>query len=337
MQQTTDKSKLLSVIVPMYNVEAYVDKCLDSFNHSEWKDRVEVLIINDGSTDHSREIAERYQKWQPKIYRIIDKENGGHGSAINRGIQEAQGRYFKVVDSDDWVEDISFSLLLDKLQRFDADAIITRYHWVNDISGKRKEEKLFNSDLIEYEKIYSLDQLPIFFPFKMHALIFKTAILKKMPYRLDEHCFYVDMEYVMFPFPYIRRVIFFDLFVYEYRIGQKNQSVSVEMMRKRYCQHQHVLLRLLHFFKNEKEALSVQSKKSLAFGISRMAVSHYRILLSFPPSYIYKGRLQKWERMLIRYFPDIYHSMSNPAIVLLRRTNYHFYYIVSRVVGCFYK
>lgn len=94
--------KILTVTVPMYNVESYIDQCLKSFVVPGAEEKLEVLVVNDGSPDHSRDIAQKYTEKYPSIFRIIDKENGGHGSTINRGIEEAKGKYFKVVDGDDW-------------------------------------------------------------------------------------------------------------------------------------------------------------------------------------------------------------------------------------------
>ena len=96
--------KILTVTIPSYNVEAYLEDCLESFVNSEVMDDIEVLIVNDGSSDNTVKIAQRYVDKYENTFRLINKENGGHGSTINTGVREAKGKYFKVVDGDDWVD-----------------------------------------------------------------------------------------------------------------------------------------------------------------------------------------------------------------------------------------
>ena len=110
--------KILTVVVPAYNIETYVKQCLDSFVQKEILDDIEVLVINDGSKDRTVELAEAYVRKYPETFRVINKENGGHGSTINRGIKEASGRYFKVVDGDDWVEGEAFVKLVRFFKRY---------------------------------------------------------------------------------------------------------------------------------------------------------------------------------------------------------------------------
>lgn len=143
--------KILTVTVPSYNVEKFLENTLDSFVDERVLDDIEVLIVDDGSKDKTAEIGRKYEEKYPDTFRVISKENGGHGSTINRGIGEAKGKYFKVVDGDDWVDQDGFAELIQRLKTCDADYVFTNYYEVNDVTGElnpvtfpeiRKEEQM---------------------------------------------------------------------------------------------------------------------------------------------------------------------------------------------------
>ena len=125
------EEKILTIVIPSYNVEEYLDECLQSFINSSVMNDVEVLIINDGSLDSTPDIAIKYQEQYPDTFRLINKENGGHGSTINTGVAEAKGKYFKVVDGDDWVNTQSFVELVMRLKKTDIDLVASQYTWIN--------------------------------------------------------------------------------------------------------------------------------------------------------------------------------------------------------------
>lgn len=133
-------NKILTVVIPTYNIEKYIRTCLDSFVIPEILDKLEVLVVNDGSKDRSAAIAREYETRYLGTFRVIDKENGGHGSTINRGLSEAAGTYFKVVDGDDWVERTAFLKLMDCLETCGSDVVLSNYYWVHDRTGKQKAE-----------------------------------------------------------------------------------------------------------------------------------------------------------------------------------------------------
>ena len=133
--------KLLTVAIPSYNVEKYLEQTLSSFLiDPQWLKKTEILIVNDGSSDRTEEIGRKYEQKYPEVFRVITKENGGHGSAINRGILESKGKYFKVVDGDDWVETQGFENLVKELENCRCDFVITNYYEVNDTTKARKEK-----------------------------------------------------------------------------------------------------------------------------------------------------------------------------------------------------
>lgn len=319
--------KILTVTVPMYNVESYIDQCLKSFVVPGAEEKLEVLVVNDGSPDHSRDIAQKYTEKYPSIFRIIDKENGGHGSTINRGIEEAKGKYFKVVDGDDWVDREAFLNFLEHLEKTDADLVLSNYHWVDHRTMEKKKEVGEICSGIAYGQDIPFSEVKDRMFTKMHALTYKTELLRKQPERLDEHCFYVDTEYIVFPLPYIKTVSAIPDCVYQYRVGMSGQSMSIENMMKRCGQHERVLKRLLNFYGTHR---TCEAANLLCETAARSAVSQYKIYFSFPTSH--KKNMLAMEQHIKTEFPEVYQNMKNPAIQLLRATGYHGYWFVSATV-----
>ena len=193
--------KLLTVSIAAYHVEDYLRETLDSFLIPEVTDQLEVLIVNDGSGEGVNEIAREYEANYPDVFRLIDKENGGHGSTVNRGIEEAAGKYFKTVDGDDYVSAEGLKELLSYLQTAEADLVVNDYHSFNDASGEMVSEMHHEFPGKEYRKIYAFEEVCGKVYINMHAATYRTELLKKMGKRLDEHCFYVDAEYNLYPIP----------------------------------------------------------------------------------------------------------------------------------------
>lgn len=224
--------KLLTISVAAYNVENYIKKCLNSFVDASFIDDIEVLVINDGSTDNTASIVNRYMKKYPGIFRLVNKENGGHGSAVNRGILEAKGEYFKTVDGDDWVNKEALKELINFIKVTHADVISTDYWWVDD-KTKRKTKEIKNIfEGLQYRKEYKFDDVCHDIYINIHAMTIRTEILKKNKIRLDTNCFYVDAEYVLFPVPYIDTIAFLPRPVYMYRLGLETQSMNLLNMQK---------------------------------------------------------------------------------------------------------
>ena len=319
--------KLLTITVPMYNVENYIQTCLDSFVIPEIMEELEVLVINDATPDGSRALAAEYEEKYPDTFRIIDKENGGHGSTINRGIEEAKGKYFKVVDGDDWVDHDGFLHLMEHLRNTDSDMVLSNYHWVDHSTGKKSVEVERICPLMEDDREYPMVQVAEQIFMKMHAVTYKTGILRNQPERLDEHCFYVDAEYMLFPLPHIKTVSSIPDFVYQYRIGLPGQSMNLENMKKRCGQHERVLNRLLAFYDGLEEDIR---KGAICSAIARIAVSQYKIYLSFSESH--KESLVSMENRLQKDYPAIYENMKNTAVLFLRKTGYLTYPLVSLAV-----
>ncbi len=239
--------KVLTITIPSYNVEKYLNQTLDSFIQEEILEDIEVLIVDDGSKDRTPLIGKEYEKKYPGTFRVISKENGGHGSTINRGILEARGRYFKVVDGDDWVNTGDFGKMVKALKTCEADYVVTNYYEVNDKTGEKTPKdykELSGKKIWKFEEAAAVTQL------SMHSLVIKTEILKNNHIRLDEHCFYVDVEYILYPVPYVKTVQYLDLYVYMYRLAVMTQSVSHPGISETYAESYRCYFTPAGFLKN---------------------------------------------------------------------------------------
>ena len=200
--------KLLSVAIPCYNSEAYMEHCIRSLLTGG--DEVEILIVDDGSTkDRTAEIADEYEKKYPDICRAIHQENKGHGGAVNTGIKNATGIYLKVVDSDDWVNEYAYGEILDTLANFYKqgtvlDMLLSNY--VYEKQGAKKKTVIHYRHAIPKDQIFCWDDVgrfPVSQYILMHSVIYRTALLRECDLELPEHTFYVDNIYVFKPLPYV--------------------------------------------------------------------------------------------------------------------------------------
>ncbi len=200
-------------------------------------DEVEILIVDDGSQkDNTAEIADRYEKEYPGICRAIHQENGGHGAAVNAGLANAKGIFFKVVDSDDWVNKEAYKQVLDTLRRFvygkdTLDMLITNF--VYEKQGA-KHKKVMNYNLaLPKNEVFTWNDVKVFVAGQyilMHSVIYRTELLRECKLELPRHTFYVDNIFVYEPLPYVQKMYYLDVNFYRYFIGRSDQSVNEQVM-----------------------------------------------------------------------------------------------------------
>ena len=240
--------KLLTVVIPSYNVEKYLPEILPTYLDDALIPDIELLIVNDGSKDRTAEIGARYQAQYPQCVRLINKENGGHGSTINTGIDNARGKYFKVIDGDDWVDTGALKTLVERLKGLDCDAVLSPFVMVEDgtgrIAGKTEYGELTDGGMYSEDVLVRIARQK---KYAMHAMTIKTGIIRKIP-RISEHCFYVDMEYIAYPLEFIRSVAYVDAPVYQYRVGSAGQSMAMANMIRNRQMHMRVLQNLIDFY-----------------------------------------------------------------------------------------
>lgn len=227
--------KILSVIIPCYNSKEYLDKCLGSLVCEEIMDKLEVVLVNDGSTDGGEKIGEEYAEKYPGTFSVLNKKNGGHGSAINAGAKVVTGRYMKVLDADDWFNTESLPEFVNALEKASSDVVLTFHHTIDVTTGEIKCWRNFPDEYgKEYSMSYALeDWKRLDRSLTFHGITYRTDFYREYGVNLIEGVFYEDHEYATFPCANARTILPLDIFVYEYRVGDTSQSVASENQVKR--------------------------------------------------------------------------------------------------------
>lgn len=226
--------KIISFAIPSYNSEAYMRKCIESLLPGG--EDVEIIIVNDGSKDSTGAIADEYAAKYPGICKAVHQENGGHGEAVNAGLENSTGLYFKVVDSDDWVKEEAYLAVLAKLKELiengqGLDMMICNYVYEKE-GAKRKKVMTYKSALPR-NRVFGWNDVMIFRPGQymlMHSVIYRTKLLKECGLVLPKHTFYVDNLFVFEPLPYVKNMYYLDVNFYRYYIGRSDQSVNESVM-----------------------------------------------------------------------------------------------------------
>lgn len=239
--------KILSFIIPSYNCSTFLEKCVRSMVRPELLDQLEIIIVNDGSVDDTASVAEQFVKEFPATVRLINQENKGHGGALNTGCAAAQGKYLKVIDADDWVETDNLPAFLTFLQGCDSDVVLTHHYTVDISTGEIRKWKSYPDS---FGKSYTLEQImgqPQSFDRSLtfHGITYRTDFYQTQSIRLSEKVFYEDHEYATFACCRAASVTPLDLFIYHYRIGDVQQSVSDANQLKRLSHMETVLQRFL--------------------------------------------------------------------------------------------
>ena len=298
--------KVLSFIIPAYNSANFLDKCLHSMLLPEVLDKLEILIINDGSTDTTAEISKKYQDKYPGTVRLISQRNKGHGGALNTGCAAASGKYLKAVDADDWVYSESLPEFVRLLEQCESDVVLTHYHTINIKSGQTKNwcchPKTFG-------RLYTLEEIladwrSFNWNLVYHGITYRRDFYQLHASLLPENIFYEDYEFATFPCCQAASLICFDLFLYEYRIGDVNQSMAASNQLKRIEQIETVIRRML---KNYQEMVGKYSKLYAAQKTHELVLSYLTVALLINPDKK-AGRLQA-KRMIYDYIapiPEIY-------------------------------
>lgn len=275
--------KLLTVVVPTYNMQHLLPRCLTSLLQGRNLSPLEVLVIDDGSKDRSVDVAREFEARFPGVVRVIAKENGGHGSTINRGLAEAKGRFFRVVDSDDWVDPVNFAAFLEQLEHEDADCVVTNYaeDWAHhdvlvekDIYANLTPGRLYTFDVLASPQYGFRSWGPV-----LASSTFQTALLRKADLHLDEKIAYVDMEYAALALTWVESVRFCELSVYRYFLGRPNQSVERASYERRYPQHEQVIFRVASFVDSTK-GLSDAKKQYVVRNLLKPMVDSHRMILA---------------------------------------------------------
>lgn len=306
-----DKNPLLTIAIPSYNASKFLQKCLLSIIKSKYLGKLEILIINDGSKDNTKEIGLYFEKLLNnnvrKIVILVDKENGGHGSGINKGIELATGKYFRVVDSDDWIDTNAFDTYIEKLQNEDADEILTDY-----CEARTFEDKLYPKETFKFMNeniMYNVNDICSgIYGFRewgpsLPTATYKLEVLKKTNFKLPEHTFYVDMLYNAYSIINVQTIKKYSENIYRYYIGNTGQSVSQEGMMKNHMHHENVIIKLMDIITND-DRITLQKKEYMInlLLLPMVGVQYYIYLDLFQSRknfLAFEKRIKKYKDLLI--------------------------------------
>lgn len=311
--------RILSFIIPAYNAAWCLEKAVDSILCESCMDEIEILIINDGSTDTTAEIAEHYVARFPQTVQLINKENGGHGSAINTGMRLARGRYFKVIDADDWIVTENLPRFIDCLKTCGADVVLTPYHRVDMSDGSRQIWKMYCD---KYDRPYSLQEIVSNWKqfdrcCMFHGITYRTDFYRRHDHLLPEKIFYEDHEYSSVPFCHAESVYPVDLYIYQYMVGNSEQSISDKNRLKRLSHSEQVTKNLLIYLK-EHDDIPEAGREYLRLKILSAIPNYYEVACIIQPDKR-QGRkdLEQFNRMLRQYVPDIYDQVRKKSCIFM--------------------
>ena len=259
--------KTISFAVPCYNSADYMEKCVESL--LPCGDDIEIILVDDGSTkDDTPAICDRLVEEHPGIVRAIHKENGGHGSGVNAGLAAAEGLYYKVVDSDDWLDKQAMDTIMPYLREQKAQFEQTGATATDLVIANYVYEKVYEGThtTIRYTNVFSTDtefswsEVGRFNPSQyllMHSVIYRTEMLRDMGLKLPEHCFYVDNIFVYVPLPHVKTMRYFDVDMYRYFIGREDQSVNEKIMLSRIDQQ----IRITKVMIDSVDVMAIENKR----------------------------------------------------------------------------
>lgn len=323
--------KLISVIVPAYNVDAFLGATLDSLVQSKVLGQVEVIVVDDGSTDGTGTVCASYVAQYPGSIRYVRKENGHYGSAVNTGISEAEGKYLRIVDGDDCVDPGGLESLVRFLEQgVEADAVISDYAVVNSQDGTRS---VCTCDIMP-DVALDFSRGDRITEFGMHAVVYRRSLFTYHGIRLTEGVPYTDQEYVVLPLPYVRSMVYHPGTVYVYNLGRDGQSVSPESVRRSLPAHRQVLDGLFKWYQDlDRSEIPDSINHLIDTKIGHLAQTHMRFCAGILDLGAAREEIMRIEKET-EFWPGVRHRYSGPDIKLLRRLRYHgmtFWLIARRV------
>lgn len=269
-------TKLITYAIPCYNSAEYMDACIESILACNRPDDIEIIIVDDGSTkDNTLEKAQVWESTNPGVVRAIHQENGGHGAAVMTGLENARGLYFKVVDSDDWLDNDANVAMLDKLASFDEPLDLMLVNYVYEHTADNTSEVMSYHRMLPEGRIFTWDECGHFGLTKyilMHSVIYRTQMLRDCGLTLPRHTFYVDNIFVYVPLPNCERIYYMDVDLYRYFIGREDQSVNESVMIGRIDQQLRVTRTMIDSFLLERDVKSPRLRSYMRNYLTMMMV-----------------------------------------------------------------
>lgn len=269
-------TKLITYAIPCYNSADYMDACIESILACNRPDDIEIIVVDDGSTkDNTLEKARIWESTNPGVVRAIHQENGGHGAAVMTGLEHARGTYFKVVDSDDWLDNEANVAMLDKLASFDEPLDLMLVNYVYEHTADNTSEVMSYRRMLPEGQLFTWDDCGHFGLTKyilMHSVVYRTQMLRDCGLTLPRHTFYVDNIFVYVPLPQCERIYYMDIDLYRYFIGREDQSVNESVMIGRIDQQLRVTRIMIDSFLLERDVKSPRLRSYMRNYLTMMMV-----------------------------------------------------------------
>ena len=304
--------KILTILIPTYNMEAYLERCLNSLIVcTQLMEYLEILVINDGSKDRSSEIAHHYEIRFPNSFRVIDKENGNYGSCINRGLKEATGKYIKVLDADDWFDTAEFEQFIVSLKKIDVDLVLTSFNIISkgtNVSSTEYKPNLESMKVYEFQKM-DIQQAGVWM---MHAVTYRVQLLKQINYHQSEGISYTDTEWTYFPLSDVESFAYVNRVVYQYFLGRDGQTMDISVMVKSIWQLEQIVKKLTDHLNN----LPPEMRNSFSYITTNRQIECltgviYKIcLINQSDDQFDNKRLMEFDSYICSFRPDLYERMA---------------------------
>lgn len=319
--------KILSISIAAYNAEKFINQCLDSFVESSVIDKLDIMVIDDGGTDRTKEITYEYIEKYPDSIRFIHKENQGPGSTVNVGIKNAKAKYFRMVDGDDWVNSKSMADYIFYLKNHDVDMVCTHFCCVDDKTGEQQNQIMSN---IQFNEIMSFDSIASNIQLEMHNTTFKTDKVKDI---ILDNGFYTDVEYLLLPTDKIQTFVALDLIIYMYRTSLDTQSMNINSLRKNIKMHEDVINTLLnHYKKMIDNKISAEKINYFENRLVKLLGTQLMIYLSFGNSGVYKDKTKSLFENIKEQYPSLYKKVIElKTVKVLEKSNYGLYGLIANI------
>ncbi len=287
---------VVTFLIPCYNVAHCVEHCMTSLLQPQIMDHIEILAVNDGSTDDTLELLKKYATRYPQVIRVIDKPNGGWGTAINMGVKEAKGKYLKEIDADDWVDETQIESYIQALEQQDCDYIATEYteyFKIDDHSEHHTYQKEIYNNSTTLSHFW--EQHPTAWDFPIHAITYKTQLLHDIDFSVGDR-YYGDIEYNLYPLPYVKTICVLPINVTIYFRGSDEQSTSTKGYAKHYKDFAQMSQRITHFFKS-MPTVHYNLYQFIESTVQGTIMKSYYLMMS--P--VYAGRTEGVQQVLLDY------------------------------------
>ena len=319
--------KLLTISIASYNTEKFVEETVNSLLVDDAHlNKMEIILVNDGSTDRTSELAHKLAAEHPGSVLVIDKENGGYGSTINASLSAANGKYYKLLDGDDWYNTRELPGFLDYLEKCEADLVVTPYYEVreSDTLADRHPEIPRDAAAIEDQPI--ADRF-----FAMHELAIRTDVLRSYDMQIAEHCFYTDTEYVFYCFSAAETIARYGRPIYRYRLGVEGQSVSLQGTRKHYRDFPNVAKRIISAYTAEEASCAGSKKATLCFIVQHIVYHTFFAFMLLEEPEGHRQELIAFDREIKSKYPEAYRIGNGSRLVRAARLlHYNCYTLLCR-------